>query len=85
MRSVVHFTGEVPANTKKRWFAPQFPQDWKVIWTIVPTGPVQDAAPQIETNIMTERQTSDFVKYWIDVQNLTANPVTFEARYTLMD
>lgn len=85
MRSVVHFTGEVPGNATRRWFAPRFPQDWRVIWNIVPTGPMQDTAPQIEARIMTERQAGDFVKYWIDVQNLSASPVQFEGRYTVLN
>ncbi len=85
MRSVVHFQGEVPANSTRRWFAPRFPQDWRVIWTIVPTGPVQDAQPQIETRISLERQSADFIKYYIDVQNFSSGSVTFEARYTVMN
>jgi hypothetical protein len=85
MRLGVHFQGEVPANTTKRWFAPRWPQDWRVLWMIVPTGPVQDTAPQLECQVTVERQATDFLKYWIEVKNLSGSPVTFEARYAVMN
>jgi hypothetical protein len=85
MRSVNHFSGVVPANSTRRWFAPRFPQDWRVVWSIVPTAPLQDTAPQIETRIMTERQSADFIQYWIEVQNLSASQVSFDSRYTVLN
>ncbi len=85
MRLGVQFTGEVPANSTKRWFTFRWPQEWRVIWMVVPTGPVQDSAPQIHWTVNVERQTAEFLKYWIEITNTTGDPVQIEARYAVLE
>ena len=84
-RSVMHFQAEIAASSTKRWVAPQFPQDWHVIWTVVPLAPVQDAQPQLESRIYVERQSAEFLKYYVEVQNYSTSTVQFQMRYTVLN
>jgi hypothetical protein len=82
--SGVQFRGTVAAGATQGWFTHSWPSYWFVVWMIVPTAPVQDRAPQIEWKIQVERQAETLLKYYIYVTNLTASPVNFEARYTVL-
>jgi hypothetical protein len=82
--SGIQFTGEVAGGKTGRWFTHSWPSYWNVTWLVVPTGPVQDRAPQIEWKVQVERQTETLLKYYIEVKNLTADTVTIEGRYTVL-
>ncbi len=77
----VQFRGSVGPNGTRRWFTHSWPEQWHVVWMLVPTGPVQDVAPQIEWKVQVERQTATLLKYYIEVKNLSARTIEFEARY----
>lgn len=81
--SGVQFTGEVLANSTRRWFTFNWPAQLQVIWSVVPVTP-RSGAPQIEYEVLLERASDAFITYWIDVKNLTSTPVTIEARYTVL-
>jgi hypothetical protein len=85
MRLGVQFSGSIPGFATRRWFTHSWPQDWRVEWMVVPTAPVLDRAAQLEWNVQVERQASNLVKYFIEVKNLSARPVDFEARYAILD
>jgi hypothetical protein len=80
----VQFTGTVPANSTRRWFTHSWPHHWYVIWTVVPTAPVQDGPAQIKWKVLVEKQAETLLKYYIEVQNLRPHPVTVEARYDVL-
>jgi hypothetical protein len=80
----VQFTGSVPAGQTRGWFTHSWPAYWYVYWTVVPTAPVQDRAPQIEYTVMVERQAETLLKYYLYIKNLTATAVTIEARYNVL-
>ena len=82
--SGVQFSGSVAANSTRSWFTHSWPAHWYVVWTVVPTGPVQDRAAQIEWKVRVERQTETLLKYYIVVTNLTATSVSIEARYNVL-
>ena len=79
----VQFTGTVPANETGRWFTHDWPAQWHVIWTIVPTSPVS-GLPQIKWQVQVERVSANLITYWIDVTNLTSSAVAIEARYAVV-
>jgi len=80
----VQFSGSVAAGATRGWFTHSWPAYWYVVWNVVPTGPAQDRAAQIEWKVMVERQAETLLKYYIDVKNLTSTPVNIEARYTVL-
>jgi hypothetical protein len=82
--SGVQFRGVVSANQTRGWFTHSWPSHWFVVWTVVPTSPVQDRAAQIEWKIMVERQTENLLKYYVYVTNLTVTPVNIEARFSVL-
>jgi Astacin (Peptidase family M12A) len=82
--SGVLFSERVTANQTKSWFSRGWPAHWTIVWTVVPTGPVQDAAPQIALKTRVERQTDALIKYWLVLSNLTGSPVDFEVRYEVL-
>ena len=84
MRLGVQFTGSVGPNGTRRWFTHSWPQEWRVLWLIVPTGPVQDRAPQIEWKVQVERQAANLLKYYLEIRNLTSSTVNIEARYAIL-
>jgi hypothetical protein len=85
MQLGVQFSGSVAANSSRRWFTHSWPQEWRVVWMVVPTSPVQDQAAQIEWKVQVERQTSTLVKYYLEVKNLSNRTVNIEARYAVLD
>jgi len=82
--SGVQFTGTVPARSTRRWFTHSWPSHWYVVWQVIPTAPVQDLAAQLEWKVQVERQTETLLKYYIQVSNLSARQISFEARYTVL-
>ena len=85
MRLGVQFSGSVPANSSRRWFTHSWPQEWRVVWIVVPTSPVQNQSAQIEWKVQVERQTSTLLKYYLEIKNLSNRTVTIEARYAVLD
>jgi hypothetical protein len=82
--SGVQFRGTVLPGVTQGWFTHSWPSHWYVVWMVVPTGPIQDQAPQVEWKVQVERQTETLLKYYIYVTNLSSAPVHFEARYTVL-
>jgi hypothetical protein len=81
----VQFQGSVNPNSAKAWTTHSWPEEWRVIWMIVPTGPVQDRSPQVEWKVRAERQAANLLKYHFEIRNLTATTVNVEARYAVLD
>ena len=84
MRVGVQFTGTVAPNATQRWFTFNWPENWHVEWNVVPTSP-QPGAPQIDWDVEVERATPQFITYWVNVRNMTAQPVNIEARYAVLN
>jgi hypothetical protein len=63
MQFGVQFRGAVPANATRSWFTHSWPEACRVVWLVVPTGPTQDSAPQIESKVQVERQAAN-LSYW---------------------
>ncbi|MES1257814.1 MAG: S8 family peptidase [Acidobacteriota bacterium] len=77
------FTGTLQANQTARWFTFNWPAHWHVVWTVVPDAP-NATVPQVKWKVQVERASLGFITYWINVTNVTATPVTFEARYNVL-
>ena len=85
MQVGVQFSGTVGANGTASWFTHSWPAAWHVIWYCVPTSPIVDGNAQVEWKVKVDRQAAALVKYFIEVRNLTAGPVNFEARYAILN
>jgi hypothetical protein len=81
----VQFRGSVGPIRAQSWFTHSWPEQWRVVWMVVPTGPVQDRSPQIEWKVRAERQAPNLLKYYLEIRNLTFTPVDIEARYAILD
>jgi len=84
MRVGVQFTGTLAAGQTQRWFTFNWPQQWHVVWYVVPTSP-RSGAPQIEWSVEVERGSSTNITYWITIKNLTPVSVNIEARYAVLN
>ncbi len=84
MRVGVQFTGTIPAGAARWWSTFNWPQEWHVVWYVVPTS-TQVGGPQIEWSVAVERASSTHITYWITIRNLTANPVNIEGRYAVLN
>lgn len=80
----VQFTGTLGAGGSNRWFTWGWPAAWHVVWYLVPTSP-KVGAPQIDWDVAVERASATHCTYWITVKNLTADSVTFEGRYAVLN
>lgn len=80
----VQFTGQLGPGASNRWFTWGWPAAWHIIWYIVPTTPAP-GAPQVDWDVAVERADANAATYWITVKNLTAQPVTFEGRYAVLN
>lgn len=78
----VQFRGTVPANGTVRWFTYNWPAQWHVDWTVVPTTPDRGKR-QIRWHVEVERASHSRITYWIVVTNQTATPVQVEGRYAV--
>ena len=81
----VQFQGRVGPNRVHTWLTHSWPEDWRVVWMVVPTGPVQDRSPQVEWKVKVERQASNLLKYYLEIRNLTSTTVDIEVRYAILD
>lgn len=81
----VQFRGSVGPNRARSWSTHSWPEERRVIWMVVPTGPVQDRSAQIEWKVKVERQATNLLKYYLEIRNLTSTTVDVEARYALLD
>ena len=79
----VQFTGTLQGNRTQRWFTFNWPATWHIVWTVMPTS-IRPGSPQITWKVQVERATAEYVTYWITVQNLTPDAVTFEGRYCIL-
>ena len=77
------YLGNLAANETKRWFTPNWPATWHIVWTVMPTT-VRAGGPEITWSVQVERASSEFANYWITVQNLTNGPISFEGRYCIL-
>ncbi len=84
MRVGVQFTGSIPAGGTSRWFTHSWPQQWHVVWYVVPTSP-QVGGAQIEWSVAVERASSTHITYWITIKNLRTTAVNIEARYAVLN
>jgi hypothetical protein len=84
VRVGVQFNADVPASATRRWFTHSWPEDWHVVWSVVPTTPAS-GAPQLEWDVSVERASSGMVTYWITVRNLTSSAVGVEARFAVLN
>ena len=80
----VQFTGVVGAMQTATWFTHSWPDHWQVVWTVIPTAPIQDGAAQIEFKVKVDRQSFGLLKYFIEIKNLINQPVTIEARFCVL-
>ena len=78
------FHGTLPANATQKWFTFNWPSQWYVDWSVVPTTP-RPGAPEIESSVEVERASPTGVTYWITIHNLTGAPVDIEARYAVLN
>jgi Astacin (Peptidase family M12A) len=80
----VQFTRTIPANSTQRFFTHSWPFYWFIVWTVVPTAPAIDGPAQIEWKVQITRQTDALLKYFLEIKNVSLNPVTVEARYNVL-
>ncbi len=85
MQVGIQFSGSVGANGTQTWFTHSWPAHWHVVWYCVPTSPIVDGNAQLEWKIKVTRQTSDKIKYFIEVNYLTGGTIQFEARYAILN
>jgi hypothetical protein len=77
------FDGTLTPNQTQSWFTFNWPATWHVVWTVMPVTLAPGAA-EITWKVKVERASSEFVTYWIEVKNLTAQTVNFEGRYAIL-
>jgi hypothetical protein len=79
----LQFTGSLGPNATGRWFTFNWPEWERTEWWMLPTNP-RRGAPQVRWDVALERASGNFITYWLTVMNLTASPLTFEGRYTVL-
>lgn len=85
MQFGVQFTGSVPAGQTRSWFTHSWNAAHNVVWMVVPTAPSVDGPAQLEWKVRNTRQAATLVKWFIEVKNVTNVPVTFQARYAILN
>jgi hypothetical protein len=80
----VQFNATLPAGATQTWFTHSWPQEWQVVWSVVPTAPIIDGNAQLEFKVQVDRQATGLLKYFIQITNLLAQPVTAEARFCVL-
>lgn len=78
------FTGSLPPNATQRWFTFNWPAEWQVAWTVVPTDPISGQA-QVDCSVAIQRTSTPDCTYWLTISNLTPATITFEARYAVLN
>lgn len=84
MRTGTQFTATLAANASGRWFTHSWAAAYHVVWHMMSTSPAASGA-QVDWDVAVERSTASLCTYWITVRNLTGAPVTFEARYAILN
>ncbi len=84
MRTGTQYTGTVNRRNSLRVFTHSWPQNWHVIWYVVPVSP-RAGAPQLEWSVEVERANTEHATYWVNVRNLTDFDAQFEMRYAIMN
>ena len=84
MYTGVQWTGDLAPNQTQRWFTFNWSPTSHIVWYMMPTS-VQSGAPALEWSVGVERYNATQCTYWITVKNLTANTVTFEGRYAILN
>ncbi|MFF0943327.1 M12 family metallopeptidase [Kocuria sp. CPCC 205300] len=82
--SGTQYSTTVAANGTLRFFTHSWPGYWFVVWTVVPRSPAVDGPAQVEWKIQATRQTDRLIKYFVEIRNLQAYPVTVDARYDVL-
>jgi hypothetical protein len=80
--SGIQFRGTIGGSTTQTWFTYNWPELWRVVWTVVPTS--VGTAPQIHWNVQVQKSPGAALTYFISVTNLTPNPVDVEGRYVIL-
>ena len=80
----VQFTGTLNANQTNRWFTFNWSPASHMVWYMMPTSPTP-GAPELSWSVAVQRADAGHVTYWITVTNLTANTITFEGRYAILN
>ncbi|WP_402469694.1 hypothetical protein [Isoptericola aurantiacus] len=83
MRVGKQFDGTLGPGQTRRWFTFNWPQQWHVVWYVMPTTR-RPGAPEVQWDVAVERASADRVTYWITVKNLTGASVNFEGRYAVL-
>ena len=52
---------------------------------MVPSGPPVDGEAQLEWKVRCTRQTPTLLKWSLEIKNITNVPVSFEARYAILN
>ena len=81
----VQFTGSVPTSETRRWLTHSWNASWNVVWIMVPSGPPVDGEAQLEWKVQCTRQTPTLLKWFLEIKNVTNVPVSFEARYAILN
>jgi hypothetical protein len=80
----VQWTGTLPAGASNRWFTFNWPANWQVVWTMMPTTP-KPGAPELDWDVAVERADATHVTYWITVKNEATIPISFEGRFAVLN
>jgi len=80
----VQFTGTLSPSQTHRWFTYNWSPVSHIVWYMVPTSP-NPGAPELNWSVAVQCADVGHVTYWITVTNLTANTVTFEGRYAVLN
>ena len=83
MHTGIQFTGTLGPNASGRWYTFNWPATWHVVWYLMPDTP--EPAPEINWSVAVQRADANNVTYWITATNTTANTITFEGRYAVLN
>ena len=79
------FNGSLNAGQTNTWFTHSWNSNHNVVWMMIPSTPPVDGPAQLEWTVRSTRQASNLVKWFIQVKNVTNVPVTFQARYAVLN
>lgn len=83
MHTGIQFNGTLTASQTQRWFTFNWPASWHVIWYLMPD--TLESAPELNWSVAVQRADASHVTYWITATNLSANTITFEGRYAVLN
>jgi hypothetical protein len=79
-RSGSKILGSIPPFDSRRWITSDWPLEWNILWTIIPSP----SSVRTEWNVVTERQSDSHLRYYIQIRNLSDIQATVEARYLVI-